>query len=85
MADTSMEVVLGIPFLTLLNTGVQFVEKELEWRSYITAEVLPTTKRIKLINKRKFAAAALDENVKTFVVHIVTLSATPTMQVYPSL
>ena len=30
LADTSMEVILGMPFFTLLNANVQFVEKELE-------------------------------------------------------
>ena len=44
LADISAEVVLGMPFLTLSNADVQFVEKELTWRSYTTAEALPTTK-----------------------------------------
>lgn len=70
-------------FLTLSNADVQFEEKKLEQRSYKTAEALPTTKRVELINKRGFAAVALDENVETFVVHIAILSTAPTMQVYP--
>ena len=43
-------------------------------RSYTTAKALLTTQKIKLINKEKFAKAALDENIKTFVVHISFLS-----------
>ena len=46
LADISAEVVLGMPFLTLSNADVQFVEKELTWRFYTTAEALPTTKRV---------------------------------------
>ena len=43
LADISMEVVLGIPFLTLSNAYVQFAEKELTWKTYTTEEAFPTT------------------------------------------
>ena len=66
-----------MPFLTLSNADVQFVEKELTWRSYTTAEALPTTKRVELIDKKEFAKAALDENSETFVVHVASLNLTP--------
>ena len=33
LANTSMEVVLGIPFLTLSNVDIQFAEKGLTWGS----------------------------------------------------
>ena len=68
-------------FLIFLNTDVQFVEKELKQKSYIPAKVLPTTKRVELINKREFAAAALEENAEMFLVYVASLLA---MQVYPS-
>ncbi len=43
LADTSMEVVLKIPFISFSNANVKFVELEkLTWRSYNTAEALPT-------------------------------------------
>ena len=77
LADISTEVVLGMPFLTLSNADVQFVKKELTWRSYTTAKALPTTKRVELINKKEFAKAALDENSETFVIHVASLSLVP--------
>ena len=77
LADISTEVVLGMPFLTLSNADVQFVEKELTWRSYTTTEALPTTKQVELIDKKEFAKAALDENSETFVVHVASLNLTP--------
>ena len=80
MADISAEVVLGMPFLTLSNADVQFVENELTWRSYTTAKALPTTKRIELINKKAFAK---DENSETFVVYVASLSFT-LLDVHPS-
>ena len=77
LADISAEVVLSMPFLTLSNADVQFVEMEIIWRSYITAEALPTTKWVELINKKEFAKAALDEKSETFVVHVASLNLTP--------
>ena len=73
LADISAEVVLSMPFLTLSNADVQFVEKELTWGSYTTAEALPTTKRVEIIYKKEFAKAALDENSETFVVYVASL------------
>ena len=69
-----MEVVLGIPFLTLSNADVQFVEKELTWKTYTTTKALPTTKRIELIDKKEFANAALNQKSETFVIHIAFLN-----------
>lgn len=66
-------------FLTFLDADKQFEEKKLEWRSYTIAEVLPTIKKIELINKREFATVTLNKNAKTFVVHIVILSVAFTM------
>ena len=82
LADISVEVVLGMPFLILSNTNVQFVEKELTWRSYTTAKALPTTMRVELMNKKEFAKVALDKNSETFVVHVTSLSST-SLDVYP--
>ena len=77
LADINMEVVLGIHFLTFNNAIVQFVKKELTWRSYTTAEALPTTKQVELINRKEFAKAALDENSETFVMHVTSLNLVP--------
>lgn len=41
--------------------------------------VLPTPKRMALINKRKFKTTALDKNTKTFVIYLAILSASPTL------
>lgn len=75
LADTSMEVVPGMPFLTLSNADIQFAEKELTWRSYTTEEALPITQRVEFIDKKEFARAALDGKSETFVVHVAALEA----------
>ena len=75
LIDTSVKVMLGMPFLTFSNANIQFAEKELTWKSYTAAETLPTTKRVKLIDKKEFAKAALDVESETFVVHVSALKA----------
>ena len=51
LVDTSMEEVLRMPFLTLNNADIQFNTKSFTWKSYSTAESLPITRWVKLINK----------------------------------
>ncbi len=76
LANISMEVVLEMPFLFFSNIDVEFAElKKLIWRSYMAAEALPTTNRVELISKKKFAKTVLDENFETFVVHVAVLEA----------
>lgn len=74
MADVSVEVVLGMLFLTLSNAEIQFAEKKLTWRSYTAAKALFTSKRIELIDKKEFAKIMLDKNVEVFVVHVTSLN-----------
>ena len=73
LADTSMEVVLGILFLALSNTDIQFDTESFTWRSYSIAEALLTTRQVKLIDKHDFAKVALEQNSETFAVHVAAL------------
>ncbi len=75
--------VLGMSFLALSNTDFQFGAKKLIWRSYMVVEALPTTSRVEIINKKKFAKTALDKNSETFVVYVVTLEVSTAMPIYP--
>ena len=75
LANTSMEIVLEMPFLAFSNANIQFDTECFIWRSYSTAKALPTTKRVDLIDKHKFTKAALDENSETFVVQVAVLEA----------
>ena len=45
LADTTMEVILEMLFLTLSNANIQVTEKKVTWRLYTTKEALPTTTR----------------------------------------
>ena len=64
-------------FLTLNNSDIQFVEKILISKSYTNTKVLPTTKQVELINKKRFAKMTLKENSETFVVHMGFLNLVP--------
>ena len=74
VANVSPEVVLGMPFLTLSSADVDFSGQELRWRSYTTEKALSTTRRVKLVGKKEFAAVALDPKHKTYVIHVKSVS-----------
>ena len=46
MANIVIEVVLGMPFLTLNKVEITFAEQEQNWRTYSLDKTLPTTKRV---------------------------------------
>ena len=84
LANISLEVVLGTLFLTFSKADIWFAERELVWRTYIVVEALPTTRRVEIIDRKKFAAVALNANDETFVVHIVALAEPTTMLIHHS-
>ena len=75
VANISPEVVFGILFLTLSSANVDFSSREPWWRTYNTKEALPTTRRVELVNKKEFAAAALDLEHETYVVYVGSVSS----------
>ena len=71
LADSSMHIVLVMPFLSLRNADIQFDMENLIWRIYSIAEALPTTRQVQLTNKHKFARAILNKNSQTFIIDVV--------------
>lgn len=65
-----MEIILGMLFLTFSNIDIQFAKKELVWKTYFATEVLLTTKRMKPIDRKNFAKAILNMDVKAFIVYM---------------
>lgn len=66
---------LSDTFLQLNNADVYFAEfEEITYNNNTVATSLSTTKTIKSIDKKKFAAIALDIEAKRFVVYIVVSS-----------
>ena len=77
MANVSPEIIFRMLFLTLSGADVDFSGRELRWRTYTTKKVLPTTRRIELVGKKKFVTAALNPEYETYVFHVASLSFTP--------
>ena len=82
VANVCLEVVLGILFLTLSGANVDFLRRELWWRTYTTKEALLTIWHIELISKKEFAVTMLNLEHETYIVHVaflstVSLSSTP--------
>ena len=43
------------------------------WRFYTAAEALPSTKWVKIIDKKEFAKVALDEHIEAFLMYVTSL------------
>ena len=75
VTNISLEIVLGIPFFTLSGVDIDFLGRELRWRTYIIEEAFPTTRRVEIVGKKEFAAAALNLEYETYVVHVGLVSS----------
>lgn len=73
VADISVEVVFGMPFLTFSKVEVNFAIKEPIWKAYTITEALFNTKKVQIIDSKKFAKAMLNSKQEAFVVYIATL------------
>ncbi len=72
-----------MPFLTMSNAGVNFQARNLQWRSYTTGDILPTTRQVELIGKKEFIATALNPEHEAFIVHIAALSVDSGNEMHP--
>lgn len=71
-------------FLAFSNADVSFIQKKLIWKSYITSETLPITKRVKVIDQKEFAIAALDLDEEAFVIYVAFLSLGSKVAINPA-
>lgn len=75
LAETSIEVILGMLFLKFSNADIKFLAVELIWKTYTVTKALSTAKKEELIDKHEFAKAVLDKDFETFIIHVSTLEA----------
>ena len=75
VANISPEVVFGMFFLTLSSANVDFLDWELWWRTYTTSEALSTMRHIELVDKKEFAAIALDLEYENYIFHVGSVSS----------
>ena len=84
LANIGLEVVMGMFFLTLSKADIRFAKLKLVWKTYTAAEALSTTKRVEIIDKKEFAAAALNADNETSIIHVSALAEPTTMPIYSS-
>lgn len=60
-------------FFTFKNADIELAKKKHTWKSYIAIKALLITRQVKFIYKKEFAKTILDNNSKTFIIHITTL------------
>ena len=75
VANSSLKVVIGMPFLTLSGADVDFLGRKLQWRTYTTKKTVPTTRRVELVGKKEFAVAALDLEHEIYVVYVGSVNS----------
>lgn len=62
-------------FLTLSNANIQFAEGDIFERIYTAINALLTTKKVQIIDWKKFTEAALNQNEKVFIIHIAIITS----------
>lgn len=70
----------------LNGADIDFPDRELWWKTYITKEAFPTIKCVKLVEKKEFTAAALDSKYEIFLVYIKLFNSSSliNIDIYPS-
>lgn len=75
LANIKLDIVLfEMFFLTINNANINFKAQNLQQRFYITAKVFFITKRVEVIEKKKFIIAAFDLNYKVFIIYVSVLN-----------
>ena len=82
VANVSPEVVLGMPFLTLSSADVDFLGRRAPVEDLYHPGSPPNYQARRTSGEKEFAAAALDPEHETFVVHVASL--TSSAGVHPS-
>lgn len=80
-AEISMNITFGIFFLTLSHVKVNFHNRQLMWRLYITIKSILTTRWVELVVKKNFVAAFFNLEDEIFVVHIAFLDISDTNKI----
>lgn len=69
-------------FLSYSKVNIWLIEQRLVLKSYTAVETSLTIKKMKIINKEKFAMAILNADNKTFIIDITALIKPIIMPIY---
>ncbi len=84
LSNVKPDVVLGMPFLSMSNTNVDFKARDLQWNTYITRNILPTTRQVELIKKKEIVLVTPDPKYKVFIVYVAVLNIDLGDKVHPT-
>lgn len=84
LAKVKPDIDLEIPFLPMSNADIDFQAQDIQQRSYIIENMLPTTRKVELIGKKEFAVAILNLDYKRFIIYIPALNINSDTKVHPS-
>ena len=82
LANINLDIVLEMRFLIINNADIDFQAQNLQSRSYITKDVLLTTRQIELISKKEFAPAGLEPKYNPFIVYVAAFNIDLDNEVY---
>ena len=77
VANVSPKVVFGMLFLTLSGVDIDFLDQELQYRTYTIKKAFPATRYVELVGKKEFVTVVLDMEYEIFVIHVMVFSSTP--------
>ena len=83
MANINLKVVFEMLFFTLSEANIDFSGWELWKRTYTSNEAFSTTRRVKLVSKKVFAAAIFDPKSETFIEHVAFFSFIALLTSFP--
>ena len=84
LADVKPDIMLEMSFLTMSNIGINFQARDLQYRSYIIADVFPTSREVELIGTKKFVVVTLYPEHKVLVIYIGALNIDSGDEMHPS-
>ena len=76
VANVSPKVVFEMSFLTRSDAHINVSDREFWWKIYNIEKALLNTRHVKLVGTKEFAAAVLDPEYETYVVHVASLGST---------
>ena len=83
VANVSPKILLRMLFLTWSGADVDFWGRGLWCRTYITEEALSTIRYVELVGKKEFAAAALNLEHETYIVHFGSVNSNALTSSFP--
>lgn len=75
VTNTAIEIILDILFLAVSKVKINFTNRELNLKTYTLYKILSTTKKVKIIDLKKYTAVALSLHKEAFVMHVAYLRA----------